>query len=180
MSRSLHTAVLSAFLEYAPAVLTQGRTAMMQQFIQHGDTSTLEHCVAVACYSLILAVRLGIRCDRRALVRGALLHDYFLYDWHRHSGRWHGFTHPGAALRNALQDFHLSRREADLIGRHMFPLLPRPPRYVEGYLVCLTDKYCSLRETFSRRPYARHGTLVARCQAEARRMMEQMPPAEES
>ena len=167
--------------ELAFPTLAAARVSLMAGYVQHGQTTTLEHVAAVAYLSLALVRRLGLHCDERALVRGALLHDYYLYDWHDHNAapdNWHGFTHPGAALRNALQDFHLSRREADLIGRHMFPLMPRPPRYVEGYLVCLTDKYCSLRETFSRRPYARHGTLVAQCQAEARRMIAQSPPPE--
>lgn len=54
-------------------------------FVQHGDTSCLLHCVAVAYYSAAILDLLRIRYDRRALVRGALLHDFFLYDWHNHS-----------------------------------------------------------------------------------------------
>ena len=49
----------------------------------------------------------------RELVRGALLHDYFLYDWHtRKSAKGlkelHGFSHPETALRNAGRDYRLT------------------------------------------------------------------------
>jgi uncharacterized protein len=88
-------------------------------------------------------------------VRGALLHDYFLYDWHDHApDRWHGFTHPRRALENASRDFALNGIERDLIAHHMFPFVPAPPRHREGWVVTLADKYCTLREVFMRRPYA--------------------------
>ena len=47
-----------------------------------------------------------LNCDKGSLVRGALLHDYFLYDWHQPHKEYglHGFTHPSTALRNAVQD----------------------------------------------------------------------------
>lgn len=85
-------------------------------------------------------------------VRGALLHDYFLYDWHQPHKEYglHGFTHPSTALRNAVQDFDLNAVERNIIARHMFPLVPIPPRYRESVIVCLADKFCSLNETFSR------------------------------
>lgn len=86
------------------------------------------------------------------MIRGALLHDYFLYDWHEKSDdhRLHGFTHPARALKNAEEIFDLSVVEKDIIKRHMFPLTPVPPAYRESYLVCLADKICSSYETLHR------------------------------
>ena len=88
------------------------------------------------------------------MIRGALLHDYFLYDWHEKSDdhRLHGFTHPARALKNAEEIFDLSVVEKDIIKRHMFPLTPVPPAYRESYLVCLADKICSSYESNSQRP----------------------------
>ena len=124
-----------------------------RDFMQHGRVSVYRHSlsVAVACVKLSRALRL--RVDERALVRGALLHDYFLYDWHVKdpSHRWHGFTHPAKALRNAERDFTLGRVERDMIASHMFPLVPRPPRCRESLLLCVADKLCAFRETFFRR-----------------------------
>lgn len=125
----------------------------MERYIQHGDTSCLKHTVAVAYCSVRIAELLGIKYKKRDLIRGALLHDYFLYDWHdRENGRnMHGFTHPAAALYNAEKDFALTDTERDIIKKHMFPLTFFPPVCREGWIVCLSDKICSVYETFKRR-----------------------------
>lgn len=103
-------------------------------------------------YGSLTGCAYGIGLDLHSLIRAALLHDYFLYDWHAHDGgrhRMHGFTHGGTAMRNAVRDFHLNRVERDSIENHMFPLTPIPPRYLEGYLVTVADKISATRETVS-------------------------------
>lgn len=130
----------------------QGRLGLTRGFIQHGDVSVYAHVVSVALASLAMADFLGrlhIRIDRASLTRGALLHDYFLYDWHipDPSHKWHGFTHPYTALKNAEEDFDLTEREKNIIVHHMFPLTPFPPTCIEGWIVSMADKYCALRET---------------------------------
>ncbi|MCR5392608.1 MAG: HD domain-containing protein [Olsenella sp.] len=131
----------------------------MAGFVQHGQTTTLDHVAAVAYLSLFLVRGLGLRCDERSLVRGALLHDYYLYDWHDHQAapdNWHGFTHPRHALRNAERDFpDLTNLERDIIAHHMFPLVPSPPRHREALVVSLADKICSTVEVFARQPWRR-------------------------
>ena len=82
-------------------------------------------------------------------MRAALLHDYFLYDWHAWEGgehRLHGLFHAGTALKNARADFALSAVEENAILRHMFPLTPIPPRCREGWIICLADKLCAACE----------------------------------
>ena len=122
---------------------------------QHGNVTTFEHSVRVACLAVWMADRahLWYRVDLKSLIRAALLHDYFLYDWHEKSAnhRFHGFTHPATALKNAQEDFMLTPVEKDIIARHMFPLCPIPPRCREAWLVCVADKYCALLETLSPR-----------------------------
>ena len=102
--------------------------------------------------SSLPALHLWHRVDLRSLIRAALLHDYFLYDWHEWDDgvhRMHGFTHGGTAMRNAMRDFRLNRVERDSIENHMFPLTPCPPRYIEGYLVTVADKISATQETLS-------------------------------
>ena len=53
--------------------------------MQHGSVSVFEHSVCVALVCLWLVHRLHLKVNQRALVRGALLHDYFLYDWLAHA-----------------------------------------------------------------------------------------------
>lgn len=131
----------------------KGRLKELRRFRQHGKFSVYDHSVGVALTALSIARKLRLRIDESSLVRGALLHDYFLYDWHvpDRDRPLHGFYHPKAALRNACRDFRLNRREEDIIRRHMFPLTLHPPVTREGLLVCLADKVCAVRETFKRR-----------------------------
>ena len=126
-----------------------GRYSQMRDFTQHGTTSVFEHCLVVSCFSLWLANELHIRCRRRSLVKGALLHDYFLYDWHIRdkSHSFHGFTHARRAFDNASQDWSLDRQTGNIILRHMFPLVPVPPTCRESWIVCISDKICAACET---------------------------------
>lgn len=129
------------------------RTRRMKEYVQHGSVSTFTHCRRVAEMSCRMSELLHLSVSERELVRGAFLHDYFLYDWHAYRGRpLHGFAHPKRALRNAQQDFDLTEKEGNIIESHMWPLLPtRIPRCKEALLVCIADKVCSLEETILRR-----------------------------
>ena len=151
--------VAESYARIAGPVVRTAEFRQMAAFTQHGDTSTMEHCEAVAYFSLAFARAMRLRLDERSLVRGALLHDYFLYDWHDHQAapdNWHGFTHPRHALRNAERDFpDLTNLERDIIAHHMFPLVPSPPRHREALVVSLADKICSTVEVFARQPWRR-------------------------
>lgn len=125
----------------------------MNRYIQHGDTTTYDHVLAVARYSYLLSCRLPFRFDTRSLILGAILHDFYLYDWHDDdkSHRLHGFYHPGKALVNADKYFQLNNIERDIISKHMFPLtITKVPRYRESVIVCIADKIVATKETFSR------------------------------
>ncbi|MDD6455173.1 MAG: HD domain-containing protein [Lachnospiraceae bacterium] len=135
--------------EQISALSKEGRLAQTTDYIQHGTVSVYEHCLSVTRCSCHIARLLRIPIDRRSLIRGALLHDYFLYDWHEKGGdhRLHGFHHPARALKNAREDFNLTNVESNIILRHMFPLVPVPPTFREGWIVCLADKVCATKET---------------------------------
>lgn len=135
----------------APDILKSGNFNQMKGYIQHGNVTVNAHVMNVARYSIAFSERLHVPCNKRALIRGALLHDYFLYDWHvpdkRNPHRLHGFYHPGTALRNALLEYELTEREKDIIRKHMWPLTVVPPLCREGWIVTAADKWCSLMET---------------------------------
>lgn len=122
-----------------------------KEHIQHGTVTVHAHCINVAKHSLMLADKLKVRTKRRELIRGALLHDYFLYDWHDKDHinpfKLHGFFHPGRALKNATRDFELTEREKDIIRKHMWPMTIIPPRCREAWIVTAADKWVSLLET---------------------------------
>lgn len=137
------------FYNCADEIINSQIYRQLDKYIQHGETTVLEHSVSVAFYSYKIGKRLKLRCDFDSLIRGALLHDFFLYDWHVYdkSHTLHGFKHAKTALKNAEIHFRLNHKERDIIGKHMWPLNLSPPRYKESYLVWTADKYCSLIET---------------------------------
>ncbi len=142
-----------ALNEYGQDILGSDKYLRLKTFIQHGNVTVFEHSIHVALCALKLNRKLGVKAKEKELVRGALLHDYFLYDWHVSDApgnihpKLHGFYHPGIALKNATRDFVLSEREKDIIRKHMWPLTVNPPRCREAWLVCLADKYASTLET---------------------------------
>ena len=136
-------------LKYGADILSSRGMELEKGFFQHGMVTVYDHSVAVALMSLQLAMLLHIHADRRSLVRGALLHDYFLYDWHvKEKGRpLHGTHHARRAMDNSQRDFGLNHIEQNMILAHMFPLNLTLPRYRESVLLCTADKICAAKET---------------------------------
>ena len=138
--------------KHASDILDSDNFNSTKQHIQHGSMTVHKHCMDVARYSLLLNKRLGLKCNQHDLIRGALLHDYFLYDWHdkeylSQRKRLHGFWHPGIALRNAEKEYKLNDTQREIIKKHMWPLSVVPPTCREAWVVTAADKYCSLMET---------------------------------
>ena len=144
---------LSRQLNAAASDILQSRNFISTKgCIQHGDMTVNQHCLNVAKLSIAISEKLHIRCQKEEMIRGALLHDYFLYDWHvgdaRKPHNLHGFYHPGIALKNASREYDLTARERDIIEKHMWPLtLTKLPRCREAWIVTTADKWCSLLET---------------------------------
>lgn len=138
------------FLDIIMEFINMPEIREMENYIQHGQVSTYEHCLSVAYISFYISRKLHLKVNYENLVRGALLHDFFLYDWHikDKDRKLHGFHHPGVAYRNASRLFELTEIERDIIMKHMWPLTIVPPKYKEAYVICLADKICSISETF--------------------------------
>ena len=137
------------FYDTLEELCRQSRLLESHRYMQHGDTSVFLHSVSVAYFSYYLALKMNAPVDIHSLIRGALLHDYFLYDWHNpdNGHRLHGFSHPYTSLKNAKRDYSITKREADIIVKHMFPLTIVPPQTKEAWIVCLADKICAGEET---------------------------------
>lgn len=151
------------FWQEVRAVCKESRVLQGRAFCQHGDTSVYQHSLHVTYESCLFAERYHLPVDYSALIRGALLHDYFLYDWHDKTHmhkRPHGFYHPRAALKNAMEDFALTEKEQNIIKRHMFPLTIIPPGCIEAWIVCFVDKVCSTKETLYRGKILRRRPLL--------------------
>ena len=132
------------FFELVKEVVGKGRYSQLEEYIQHGDTTVYQHSLAVAYLSYWMVLKYDLKVHLEELIRGALLHDYFLYDWHEKDAghSLHGFTHPGKALINACEDFNLP------YIRSRFPCNAAVSVSAETVIVCMADKICSVYETF--------------------------------
>ena len=116
----------------------------------HHNSSIYEHVQDVAYLSYRICKYLKL--DYRSAARGALLHDFFLYDWRNHDvpdlprKKFHGIEHPMIAVANAKKHFSINEIEEDIIKKHMWPLTLTPPKYKESFIVSFADKYLSSKE----------------------------------
>jgi uncharacterized membrane protein len=116
----------------------------------HHNSSIYSHVHDVAYFSYRICKY--FKLDYRSAARGALLHDFFLYDWRNHDepdlarNKFHGLEHPAIAVVNAKKHFSINEIEEDIIKKHMWPLTLVPPKYKESYIVSFADKYLSSRE----------------------------------
>lgn len=134
--------------KYGKKILKSKNMISTKNYIQHGQTSVFEHSVSVATMAVKISKKFK-HIDTKSLVRGALLHDYFLYDWHEKdkSHRLHGFHHAKKALDNATKEYKLNKIERNMIYTHMFPMNLRIPKYKESIILCIADKICATKET---------------------------------
>jgi uncharacterized protein len=123
----------------------------MDAYVQHGSTSTLDHCRNVCEASWWITRRLRMRVNESALAVGALLHDFYLYDWHG-SGWRHNYRHAELARRNAVSYFGADKATQAVIRNHMWPIgITHVPRTREAIIVSLADKYVTLHEVLLQR-----------------------------
>ena len=135
-------------------ILENEKFKQLAKFTAHGNTSTLEHSISVAELCLKIAEKFKLKVNKDELIKSALLHDLFLYDWHHapKEAGLHGFTHSKTAADEAKKEFDINDRVYSNILTHMWPLnITKVPKTKEGLIISIADKICSLRETFSRK-----------------------------
>ena len=127
------------FVELTRELLDSEPVRMMGRWKHHGPVTTLDHSLFVA-FSTYRVARM-LRLDVRSAVRGALLHDLYLYDSKdktAHPGN-QCFDHPRFAARNAAALTPLSSKEQNIILSHMWPLGGAFPRSLEAWILDLVD-----------------------------------------
>lgn len=142
--------------EYLDDLMHDPYILRMKCFVHHHKFKTYDHVVKVATKAYELAQKFHGDFDMKSLLRGAMLHDYYLYNW-RDRELWHYHhikKHPKIAYVNACRDFDdLNAKEKDIILHHMWP---HPffsfPRCREGWIVVLADKIISVKEYLTKSP----------------------------
>lgn len=125
----------------------------MKKYIQHGKTNTYQHSMNVANLSYKISKFLKLNINMEDMLTGAILHDFYLYDWHKRSLKngLHGYNHSKIALDNANKHFNINKKIQNIVLSHMWPLnITKLPLSKEAWIVCLSDKICSIKETFMR------------------------------
>lgn len=124
----------------------------MKKYIQHGCVNTFTHCCNVTYTALRIANKLHLSAKaKQNIVIGAMLHDFYLYDYHV-TGRntpygIHAFSHPKVAMANANAAFLLNKKQKNIILSHMFPVtILYVPKSKEAWIVNVADKYCAAKE----------------------------------
>ena len=138
------------FIELIKDLINNDTVKEMQNYRQHYDVNTFEHCMNVSYISYKICKKL--KWDYKSMARAAMLHDLFLYDWRNskeelHLDGYHAFVHPKIALENASKLYKLNEKEKDIIVKHMWPVTIAFPKYKETYVITLVDKYSALQES---------------------------------
>lgn len=126
-----------------------GSLVKEQEIVHHFKTNVFRHSISVARLSLRISDAFHIKVDENDLLLGALLHDYFLYDWHEKKAyhKLHGFTHAKIAADNARRDYNIDDKVYNIIYSHMFPLnLTHIPKSKEAWIVSIADKIVAIKE----------------------------------
>ncbi len=141
---------IAEFKEIIKDIATNPNVTALKERIQHNNNSRYYHCLCVSYYTYYICKKMKL--DYVSAARGAMLHDFYYYDWRdkkvEGQKKFHAFRHPSIALKNALDIFELNDKEKDIIKKHMWPLTIKLPSYRESYIVTLVDKYCATIEFF--------------------------------
>jgi uncharacterized protein len=122
----------------------------LKKYPNHKISNLYDHSSRVAVCAYHLARRLHLPVNEKSLAKGAMLHDFYLYQARGNktiSVKEHWFGHPITALENAEKEFDLTDLEKNIITSHMWPLtFFHVPKSREALLVGLADKICAFGE----------------------------------
>ncbi|MDD2434645.1 MAG: HDIG domain-containing protein [Bacilli bacterium] len=146
----LLTNVDDEYHEIVKDILNHEEFIKRKNFHHHENRSVYVHCLTVSIKAYKVAKKLNLDKNKAAI--GGLLHDFYLKDWQKTIHikksffKLHGFTHSKEALENSKNYFPtlVDKKISNIIVRHMFPLTPIPPLYLESWIVTIVDKYVSL------------------------------------
>ena len=130
------------FMEIARPIIEHEEYQQMR-YLKHHDESVYEHSLMVAYHAYQIAYKNNL--DWVSTIRGALLHDFFLYKFKKcfslriiTDSIQHAIVHPIIAFDNAKQHFSLNEKEENIIKGHMFPF--GLPKSKEAWIVSYVDK----------------------------------------
>lgn len=133
--------------------LNDDKIKRMKDVPMHRGSNCYEHSFKVAKR----AIRRALKSHRQdinleVVLIGAILHDYYLYDWRtdRSKKKRHGHNHQFIASENASRDFDVSPKVKKVIETHMWPLnIKNYPNSIEAKIVSISDKGVAIKEAMT-------------------------------
>ena len=109
------TELVNEFNEIMSDILNNPNVLALQNHHQHYTTSRYTHCLEVSFYTYLICKKFNL--DYISAARGAMLHDFYFYNWHNKNvegqKKFHAFRHPRISLANAMELFKLNDLEKD-------------------------------------------------------------------
>lgn len=129
----------------------------MKEIQMHRGSNCYEHSFKVAKLAMKRALRSQRKnIDLETLLIGAILHDYYLYDWRKDRSKLKGHAkkHEMIASENASRDYDVSPAIKKVIETHMWPFnFKNFPNTVEARIVNNADTYIAFIEALTSRKH---------------------------
>lgn len=136
-------------------LLNDEKIQKMKLVPMHRGSNCYFHSFKVAKKAIKHALRYK-KANLEVVLFGAILHDYYLYDWRVESEkkRHHLSRHPYIAAEYAKRDFGISDRVAKIIKSHMWPVnFKEFPNTLEAHILSISDKLVATLEAITSKRY---------------------------
>ena len=128
----------------------------MKNIPMHRGSNCYYHSFKVAKRARKRALKHRQNLDLNVVLFGAILHDYYLYDWRtdKTKKKHHGSQHPYIAASQAKRDFNISPEVEKIIKSHMWPLnIKEYPNSREAKVLSYADKTVAIEEAITSKRY---------------------------
>ena len=131
--------------------LNDEKILRMKEISMHRGSNCYEHVFKVAKKAIKKSLnRKNVNLE--VVLIGAILHDYYLYDWRKNKEllKGHGKNHPDIAINNAVRDFGINDEVKKVIKTHMWPVnIKAYPNTKEAKIVSISDKAVTIGESLT-------------------------------
>jgi len=139
--------------EIYQTLLNDDKVKQMKEIPMHRGSNCYEHCFMVAKRAIKRSQKFyNKKVKLEVVLIGAILHDYYLYDWRKDRSKLkhHGTTHQYVASANATRDFNISPEVKKVIEAHMWPMnFKEFPNTKEARIVSWSDKAIAIKQSLT-------------------------------
>ena len=138
---------IDEFISLTGDLLSDELVNSMKQYRHHQDTNTHFHSVYVSYRVMKMCEALEL-INTREVVRAALLHDFYLYQWYTEKHEeYHIWYHPKESVKNIEAHFgEMTPLQKNMILSHMFPTCVELPKSKGAWILTLCDKRCAIED----------------------------------